>query len=250
MLHGNSQQHIAPALVELTRRGTMTAVAEELGYTASAVSQQLARLEEVVGQPLMVRVGRGVRLTDAGRVLAGHAQGLLRAEGLALAAARAAATQASGSVTVGVFGSTAGALLVPLMLRMAVDHPGVTVLSKEVPVDDSAAAVERGDVDVAFGVDYPLAPMSREPNTELVRLHSERFGLAVPDSWAVEDEVGLSAAEQWPWILTPAPIPFGRAVRAACRSAGFEPHVVHELTDTAVSVLLPAAGSGSPRPPR
>ena len=58
----------------------MAAVAEELGYTAGAVSQQLARLEAAVGQPLLSKVGRGVRLTDAGRVLADHAIEVLRAE--------------------------------------------------------------------------------------------------------------------------------------------------------------------------
>jgi DNA-binding transcriptional LysR family regulator len=72
------------ALLELARRGTMAAVAEEMGYTPGAVSQQLARLQAVVGQPLLTKVGRGVRLTDAGRVLAAHAENVLRAEEVAL----------------------------------------------------------------------------------------------------------------------------------------------------------------------
>jgi DNA-binding transcriptional LysR family regulator len=232
------------ALVELSRRGTITAVAGELGYTPGAVSQQLARLETVVGQPLLVKVGRGVRLTDVGRVLAAHAVEILHAEGVALAAARAAHSEVLGDVTVGVFGSTAAALLAPLVARLEQDHPGVTLMSREVGVDDAAAAVRRGDVDIAFGVDYPTAPMPREDDTELIPLGTEHFGLAVPRDLAAEPVIHLSAVREAAWILTPETTPFGRAIRTACRSAGFEPHVVHEVTDTAAALQLATRGLG------
>jgi DNA-binding transcriptional LysR family regulator len=232
------------ALVELSHRGTVTATAEALGYTPGAVSQQLARLQAVVGQPLLVRVGRGVRLTDAGRVLAAHGVEVLRAEEVALAAARAANTEVFGGVTVGVFGSTAAALLAPLVARLAKEHPGVELMSKEVGVDHAAAAVRRGDVDVAFGVDYPTAPMPREDGTDLIPLGTERFGLAVPQTLVADPVIHLSAVREAAWILTPAETPFGRAIRTACRSSGFEPHVVHEVTDTAAALRLAACGLG------
>lgn len=232
------------ALVELSRRGTMAAVAERLGYTPGAISQQLARLETAVGQALVTRVGRGVRLTDAGRVLAVHAVELLRAEEVALAATRAVSTEVTGPVVIGVFGSTAGALLAPLVLHLAQEHPGIVIMSKEVGVDDTAAAVRRGDVDVAFGIDYTAAPMPRELEVDLVRLRTERFGLAVPPALPAESHMRLSEASQWPWILTPATTPFGRAIRDACRAAGFEPRVRHEVTDTAAALLLAAGGLG------
>jgi DNA-binding transcriptional LysR family regulator len=232
------------ALVELSRRGTMAAVAEELGYTAGAVSQQLARLEAAVGQPLLSKVGRGVRLTDAGRVLADHAVEVLRAEEAALAAVHAVSTEVVGRITIGVFGSTAGALLAPLVLRLAEEHPGVTVLSREVDVDDSATAVRRGEVDVAFGVDYANAPMPRDAGTELVPLRSEVFCLAVAQAYSGADRIPLRAAAGWPWILTPGSAPFGRAIRNACRTAGFEPEVIHEITDTAAAILLATRGLG------
>jgi DNA-binding transcriptional LysR family regulator len=245
------------ALVELSRRGTMAAVAERLGYTPGAISQQLARLEAAVGQPLVSRAGRGVRLTDAGRVLAAHAVEVLRAEETALAATRAVGTEVAGPVVVGVFGSTAGALLAPLVLHLARRHPGIVVMSKEVGVDDTAAAVRRGDVDVAFGIDYATAPLPREAEVDLVRLRTERFGLAVSSApraerfglavspeLRAEPRMRLSEASEWPWILTPAATPFGRAIRDACRAAGFEPRVVHEVTDTAAALLLAARGLG------
>lgn len=232
------------ALVELSRRGTMAAVAEQLGYTPGAISQQLARLETAVGQALVTRVGRGVRLTDAGRILATHAVELLRVEEVALAATRTVSTEVAGPVVIGVFGSTAGALLATLVLRLAQEHPGVVIMSKEVNVDDTAAAVRRGDVDVAFGIDYAAAPLPREIEVDVVRLRTERFGLAVPLSLPAEPHIRLREASRWPWILTPATTPFGRAIRDACRTADFEPQVMHEVTDTAAALLLAARGLG------
>ena len=64
-------------LLELRTRGTITAVAEALDYGPSTVSEQLAELEREAGVPLLERAGRNVRLTEAGRVLAQHAEGLL-----------------------------------------------------------------------------------------------------------------------------------------------------------------------------
>src|ERR671921_981883 len=79
-------------LRELEERGTLSAVATALGYTPSAVSQQLAVLEKEVGARLLERAGRGVRLTDAGRILARHA-------GVLLAAAEAASADLASSTS-------------------------------------------------------------------------------------------------------------------------------------------------------
>lgn len=98
------------ALLQLARLGTMAAAAQELGYTPRAVSQQIARLETVVGAPL-VQGRPGVRLTDAGQVLAQHAETVLRAESAALAAARSTRTNLTGRVAIGVFGTSAASIL-------------------------------------------------------------------------------------------------------------------------------------------
>ena len=78
-------------LRELNRRGTVTAVAEALAYTPSAVSQQLATLEREAGVPLMERHGRRLRLTDAGRGLVEHADAVIARLELAEAELAAAA---------------------------------------------------------------------------------------------------------------------------------------------------------------
>ncbi len=233
------------ALFQLARLGTMAAVAQELGYTPGAVSQQIARLETTVGAPLVIKVGRGVRLTDAGQVLAQHAESVLRAEEAALSAARATRTNVTGRIAIGVFGTTAASILAPMVVtRLARAHPGIEVRTFEVEVDDFAIAVRRGQVDIAFGLDYSTAPVPRDPRIEFIQLNSERFSLAANRDLAVESVVDLARAADWPWILTPATTYFGQAIRNACRTAGFEPRVVHEITDTSASLSLAAAGHG------
>src|ERR687889_1351789 len=94
-------------LRELSARGTIGAVAEALSYSPSAVSQQLAQLEREAGVPLLERAGRGVRLTDAGLVLVGHAEGLLERAALAEADLAAAEGSVTGRARIGSFPAAA-----------------------------------------------------------------------------------------------------------------------------------------------
>src|SRR3954453_22950510 len=101
-------------LRELHERGTIAAVADALRYTPSAVSQQIAVLEREAGRPLLERAGRGVRLTDAGVVLAGHAEALLDR------AARAEAELAAGAGAGGIAGRARVASFQSVALRLAI----------------------------------------------------------------------------------------------------------------------------------
>src|ERR671938_1728348 len=94
-------------LTELSRRGTIAAVADALQFTPSAVSQQLAMLEREAGVRLLERAGRGVRLTDAALVLVDHAQALLERAARAEADLAAAAGAVSGRGRIGAFQSAA-----------------------------------------------------------------------------------------------------------------------------------------------
>ena len=75
-------------------------------------------------------------------------------------------------------------------------------------------------------------------------LKSERFSLAATEDLLPRKEIGLAESAQLPWILTPGYTQFGQAIRNACRTAGFEPMVIHEVTDTAACVALAGAGLG------
>ncbi|MEV6123290.1 LysR family transcriptional regulator [Streptomyces sp. NPDC052077] len=235
------------ALRALCRLGTLAAVADELGYTPGAVSQQFAALEKAVGAPLIARVGRKVVLTDAGRLLAEHAVGILDAERIALDSVRSARDVPAGPILLGTFGSTAAALVPPVAGSMRRDFPAVDLRTCELDVDDVVPAVRRGRVDLALGLDYPNSPMRRSPDIEAITLHTERFGLAFADGAhaPASREISLREAREWSFVAPPESTPFGRAVRTACRQSGFEPRVRHEMVDTAVALVLAARGLGA-----
>jgi DNA-binding transcriptional LysR family regulator len=242
-----SLTHLA-ALRTLRHLGTLSAVADELSYTPGAVSQQIAALEKTVGAALITRVGRNVILTDAGRVLADHADRIIDAERQALDAVRSVRNAAAGPVLLGTFGSTAAALVPPVVVAARHDYPLLHFSSRELDVDDVVPAVQRGLVDVAFGLDYPNNPMPRSPDIEAIILRTEQFGIAFADGVfdaGGADEMSLGAARTWDFIIPPKETPFGRAARTACRHSGFEPTVRHEVVDTAVALVLAGRGLGA-----
>jgi DNA-binding transcriptional LysR family regulator len=234
-------------LRELRRRGTMVAVAEHLGYTPGAVSQQVAALEKSIGTQLVARLGRNVVLTDAGRVLAEHAQRILSAEQDALDAVHAVQNDVAGPLLLGAFGSTAAALVPPVVTVAQRDHPHLELGTVELDVDDVVAAVQSGEVDAAFGLDYPNTPMPRSADIELLTMRVERFDLAVSPTQGIRSGsmIDLRSAADWQFILPPEHTQFGRTLRVACRQAGFEPSARHEIIDTAVSIALASRGLGA-----
>src|SRR3954453_17214792 len=111
-------------LRELSARGTIGAVAEALSYTPSAVSQQLARLEQEAGVPLLERVGRNVRLTAAAHTLVGHTEALLERLEAAEADLEATAEHVTGTLRVATIQSPGLYLLAPALQRVAPAAPG------------------------------------------------------------------------------------------------------------------------------
>jgi DNA-binding transcriptional LysR family regulator len=233
------------SLHEFARLGTIAAVAEAGGYTPGAVSQQLATLERAAGQPLLDRVGRRLQLTDAGLVLVEHAERILRSEDAARHALEAVTREVAGIIRVATFASSAASLLAPSIVAATARHPRLTALTIEADVDAVTRVVERGDADLAFGLDYPDAPVPRARGVEVLRVATERFMLAVPDAWKMPYTVSLADVADRDWVLPPAETHYGRAVRAACRRVEFEPRVTHSVTDTAVSLAMVAQGLGT-----
>lgn len=235
------------ALQELARLGTMAAVAEELGYTPGAVSQQIAALEKTVGTALITKMGRNVVLTDAGVVLAEHAGEVLRAERAAIDAVANIDEDVAAPVLLGAFGTTAGVLLPEVVSEAETRYPRMRLTSCELDVDDALDAVAHSRVDLAFGIDYPNHPLPRIPGLEILTLREERFGLAVAKGShgiRTETTIDMRDAADWPWILAPANTYYGLAIRIACRQNGFEPRAAHEIIDTAVTLTLAGRGLG------
>jgi DNA-binding transcriptional LysR family regulator len=141
------------ALVAVAEMGTFSGAAEQLGYTQSAVSQQIGTLERIVGTPLFERPGgrRPVRLTAAGEMLLSHSRAVLARVGSASADLRALAAGEQGELRVGTLPSIGTKVLPRLVGTFRAAWPGIEIVLRE--SGDSAdliRAVEAGDVDVTF----------------------------------------------------------------------------------------------------
>lgn len=236
--------HRLRLLRELSRRQTVTAVASALNYTVSAVSQQLALLEREAGTALFERRGRGIALTEAGLVLAGHAERILEAVDEAGHAMEAARAGVGTTLTAGVWASVASTLVPSGLKILARDHPGIVVRTRELAPEDTTGAVRDGTLDLAFVIDYSSYPMARvaELTRELIAVES--LHAVVPKGWVDDDSLGLADLAAAPWVLAHARSHFGRAVRLACRDAGFDPEIRHEAGEQSTALALVSAGLG------
>ncbi|MEU4311541.1 LysR substrate-binding domain-containing protein [Nocardia sp. NPDC024068] len=231
-------------LRELHRRGTITAAATALHYTASAVSQQLAQLERDVGTRLFERRGRRVQLTDLGVLLAEHAEEILASVERATQALEEAGESVTAKITAGVWASVASGLLPDALNALARTHPGILVRTKELAPEATAAAVLDGTLDLSFVLDYSNSPMTWDRGLERAVIAVERLHAAVPAGAVPAASVTLAELVEHPWILAPARSHFGHSVRLAFQSAGLEPRIHHEVEEQATAMAMVAAGLG------
>lgn len=233
-------------LREVSVRGTIAAAAQSLGYTPSAVSQQLSGLEKATGVAVLERVGRNVRLTDAGRVLVRHADDLLASLEAARAAMERTAEDATGTVEISMYESVAATLLVPALERLAEQHPDLVVRSRQLDKDEAIDAVANGDVDLAFSLDYPNAIGALRPGLSSEDVFHDAFHVVVPADDPLQGPVvALADLADRPIIAPPFTGACGFCVAVACRASGFEPNVVHTIDSYPTVLRLVAAGAGT-----
>lgn len=238
----------------IAEHGTISAAARALGYSQPAVSQHLRRAETRLGMPLVVRVGRGVRLTEPGRVIARHAVAITSALDAANGELAELLGLASGTVRVAAF-PTASSTLVPRMLSgMRARHPGISVTYIEAEPPEAIGMLREGLVDLAITFAYPgdRSDPHREgdPSLDHLALFTEDVVLVLAEDHplAVDGAVGLVelAGERW---IAGCPLCRGHLL-AACEAVGIAPKIDLE-TDNAVAVLnLVAAGLGIALLPR
>jgi DNA-binding transcriptional LysR family regulator len=141
------------ALVAVVESGTFSGAAEQLGYTQSAVSQQVGTLERMVGAPLFERPGgrRPVQLTPAGQMLLTHARAVIARVSAAAADLRALASGEQGELRVGTLPSVGTKILPGLLVTFRAEWPGVQIVLRESRESgDLIQAVETGDIDLTF----------------------------------------------------------------------------------------------------
>src|SRR5690349_645503 len=157
----------------------MRAVAEELGTTTSAVSQQIAALSREAGAALTEPEGRRVRLTPAGRRLAEHAVTILAA----VEAARLdldPGAEPAGTLRVAGFATAVRRSLLPIVADLAARHPAVRLLIHEYEPFEAYDLLAGDDVDLALTYDYNLAPAAFDRAVEYTPLWSAAWSLGVP----------------------------------------------------------------------
>ena len=143
--------------------GSVTAAAAALGYSAPAVSQQLAALEREVGMILTERAGRGVSLTPAALILVAHTDVLLARLDAAEADLAALRDQIAGRVALAAFPSAAASLVPAAWAALADSAPQVRLDLTEMEPEESLPAVLRGETDVAVAHEYDLLPRPLDP---------------------------------------------------------------------------------------
>jgi len=249
---------------QVAEHGSLTGAAEALGYSQPAVSQQLRRFEARTGIALVERVGRGIRLTQSGRVLARHANAVATA--LEAAAGELAEIRGlrAGRVRLVAFPSASATLVPRLIAALGAAHPGVGVTYVEAEPPEAVAAVRADRADLAITFSYPGD--RDDPHRASARgldvraFDDEPMRLVLPAGHpaAASDVVDLAALAGDPWIAG-CPRCRGHLLQLA-DAAGFAPRIAFE-TDNFVAVegmvaqglgvaLLPAlALAASPRHP-
>ncbi|GAA1982804.1 LysR family transcriptional regulator [Kitasatospora viridis] len=223
--------------------GSMTAAAEQLGYTPSAVSQQVAVLEKEAGIALLERLGRGVRPTEAGRVLIGYTDTIshtIAEAQTALADLRAGRT---GRLAIRYFSSVGSTLVAPAVARVRRDHPGVRIDLRLGDQHDPIAEVEQGGADLAVVIRPDSAS---RPGVRLTHLIDDPLLAVLPADHPLAARRTLDLADLAgdPWIRTEPPGPCLDILTAACASAGFTPDFVATGEDYATALGFIAAGLG------
>ncbi|MFC7546076.1 LysR family transcriptional regulator [Plantactinospora sp. GCM10030261] len=232
-------------LRDLARLGTIAAVAEAHTYTPSAVSQQLAALQQEAGATLLERVGRRVALTPTGEALVRHAEVVLAALEAADATLAAARGGLSGRVRLGAYPSAVRPLLLPALVALARDHPALDLLVTELDPVAVPAALRDRSLDVALAHDYDIVPVEPDPALDSTPLLDETVFLAVPATWE-RDPTGdpMWSVRDADWIVGSAGTLCHSLALHACELAGFRPAVRHHADDFAAMLALVGAGHG------
>jgi DNA-binding transcriptional LysR family regulator len=232
-------------LVELSRLGTMSAVARATGYGTSAVSQQLAALEREAGVPLLEADGRRVRLTPAGRRLVGHAEGILAAV-TAAELDLAAASEPSGLVRVAGYTSALRQHLLPAADELARLYPSLELELQEREPTEVDELLDADQIELGFVHDYTLVPRGGRHIRSL--LGRSPMMMAVPPESAVPAQIrtpdDLETFRHAFWIGNSRDPGDDELAKRLCALAGWTPRVRHRADSLELVIDLVLAGHG------
>ncbi|MFB8104383.1 MULTISPECIES: LysR family transcriptional regulator [unclassified Streptomyces] len=235
----------------LRDRGTVTATAEALLMTPSAVSQQLTNLARQLGVELLEPQGRRVRLTDAAHLVLRHAEAVFAQLERADAELTGYLRGEAGEVRVGAFSTAVPALVVPAVrLLRADDRPGPDVRVREAEAAQAYELLTAGEVDLALSL-AAHAPNARDPRFSLFPLLADPLDVALPAAHPLAGAPALRladlAADRW---IFGGSGPWSEITTAACEAAGFVPEQAHSAAGWTAILALVEAGMGIALVPR
>jgi DNA-binding transcriptional LysR family regulator len=245
---GVELRHLA-ALQAISEHGSFGRAAAALGYTQSAVSQQIATLERVVGPRLVERPGgpRPVELTEAGRLLLTHAEAIVARLQAARADMEALLAGEAGALRVGAFQSAGARILPELLRRYTAAWPRVEVSLEEAEDESLLSQIEEGRLDLAFvmlpvsGAAIETVDLVRDPYVLLTQADSPLARAAAPPTFT---EIGAMPLIGYRTCLG------GMQVEERLRSAGVSPRMAFRSDDNATLQAMVAAGMGIALVPR
>ncbi|MGW2654124.1 LysR family transcriptional regulator [Streptomyces sp. NPDC001478] len=229
-------------LRELAERGTLAAVAAAIGYSPSAVSQQLAVLEREAGARLVEPAGRGVRLTEAGKVLARHATVLLSVAQDAETELAGLTQEVRGRIRAVGLQSAARRLLIPALVEMARVHPRVEVEITELELEVALPELRLGTVDLVISDEYEGHPRPRPDGVDHHLLLCEGTRVVLPAGHPLAAHPGpvpLSLLRHEVWASSSSGTGHHAMIIGTCRAhGGFDPDLRHRSNDADVQLEL------------
>ena len=225
--------------------GSIAAAARDVGFTASAVSQQLAALERDVSAALFERSNRGVTVTETGRILGERASVILDLVDAAVAEVGQQDPAGRASpLRIGAFPTAVGALILPMLAELPASV-NVTIVDLEPGAALAALLARHLDAAIVdrYDDDWDPLPATLERTTLLV----EPLRIVVRSRSAAPTR--LDALADARWVLGSADSRLGRTTRAICHAAGFEPTIVAETDDHRVAFdIVRATGAVTMQP--
>ncbi|QQQ62614.1 LysR family transcriptional regulator [Paenarthrobacter ureafaciens] len=238
-------------LVEVVEQGSITSAAELMMYTPSAVSQQLRKLEQEVGQPLLNRRSRGVVPTEAGQVLAGHARKIVEQMLAAQADLAQIAGLKRGSLAVGTFPTLAGSFL-PLVIRVFKKrYPAIGLSLRSARFDELVSDLQSGVTGLCLLWDYPWNRF-QDDAIRVTEVLQESTVLLISRNHplADRDEVRMEELSKESWIVRAEAHPVVEVLKRSAHDAGFEPSIGFLANDYQEAQAMVSVGMGVAMVPR
>lgn len=227
-----NQVHLR-TLVTVLRTGSFADAARELGYTGSAVSQQIAALERSAKLVLFDRSARSVTATPAAELLADRARDALAVMRELEDDVIAMAAGELGTLRVGSFPTASETILPPAFRYFLQAHPQVTVRLGEAESDELVGQLRDGEIDLTLVHHYDLVPRSLASDLIRVPLVEEDLLLLAPESHRLVDRgsVAWSDLARETWITSREDTAGAECLHRLCARAGFEPQIGFRSND-------------------